>query len=293
MKKKLALLLSLSVCLLSFAAMAETPEDVEIIPVGDLEVYGITDAHSTMESRLLPDLDAHPELKPLFEHGPLPAVAKTYLLKTGNHVILVDTGWGNEQAIKGKTLDKLAELGIKPENITDIILTHLDMDHIGGLVNNGKAVFPNAEVWISKPEYDAWINGKIEKRSADAIRKAKTIKEIYGNRVKTFAWDEEILPGVKAIEASGHTPGHTAFDIVSGKNKLTIAGDLIHIAEVQLPHPEMSTIYDVDMKKAVDSRKHLLQRAVDDASLFAGMHFNMVSPVRAGENGAYFMRQPR
>lgn len=293
MKKIYALLISLFVIMFPISGSSLTQEDIDVIPIGDLEVYAITDAHTTMESRLLPDLEVHPEMKPLFSHGPLPAVAKTFLLKTGNHVVLFDTGWGSEQNIKGKTLEKLAELGIKPEEITDIVFTHLDYDHTGGLTQDGKAVFPNAEIWISRPEFDAWINGNLQKRPEHAIARAKSIPEIYKGKVKIFEWGDEILPGIKAIDASGHTPGHTAFDIVSGNNKMTVAGDLIHIAEVQLPHPEMSTIYDIDMKKAADSRKHLLQRAVDEASQFAGMHFKMVSPVRAGENGAYFMRQPR
>lgn len=287
------LLVNLAVWILCSAAYAQGVEEVDVISIGDLEVYAITDAHTSMEGSLLPDLLAHPELQPLFEHGALSAVAKTYLVRLGGHTVLVDTGWGSEQKIKGQTLEKLAQLGIKPENITDIIFTHLDHDHTGGLSKDGKAIFPKATIWISQPEYDVWMSGKIEKRPEASIARAQSIPVLYKDRIKTFTWGEQILPGITAVDASGHTPGHTAFDIESNKEKLTIAGDLIHIAQVQLAHPEMSAVYDIDMKKAAESRKRLLRRAADEIAQFGGMHFQMISPVRAGEDGAFFMRQPR
>ncbi|MDE5879637.1 MAG: MBL fold metallo-hydrolase, partial [Desulfovibrio sp.] len=174
--------------------------------------------------------------------------------------------------------------------------THMDMDHIGGLLNNGQPVYPNATLWVSAPEYAAWVEkglgeGGVSGRSQAAVDLAKKVAAAY--TVKRFNFGDEILPGVTAVDASGHTPGHTAYDIVSGADKMTIAGDILHIAPVQLARPELSTVYDMDGEKAAQARQRLLERASSERSLFAGMHFPMVSDVRKIPDNGYVMKQPR
>ncbi|MDE5832142.1 MAG: MBL fold metallo-hydrolase [Desulfovibrio sp.] len=268
-------------------------KDSEPVSVGELQVWPILDANVTMESSLLPGLKDFPQYEGVFANGPAPAVDQTFLVPINDRLVLIDTGWGKGGPKDGRTLDILSENNIKPENIGDILLTHMDIDHIGGLLDGDKATFPNATLWISKPEYEAWINGNLDKRPEVAKAKAKKVAELYKDRIKLFEYGDEIMPGITAIEASGHTPGHTAFDITNGGQKLTVAGDIIHIWPVQLPLPQLSTTYDIDMEKAAKTRERLLDRAAAERSLFAGMHFPMISPVIKRADGGFNMREPR
>ena len=278
--------------LLALTGAALAQDGVDHYTVGDLDILVLRDADVSMGQQLLPRLatDA-PEFVGVFERGPVPAVDQTFHFKTGDHSVLVDAGWGKEHKVEGHTADLLHENGIAEDDITDILLTHMDTDHIGGLLNNGAPVYPNATLWISKPEYEAWVNGGGVNRSQAAVDLAKKVAAAY--KVRQFAYGDEILPGVTAVDAAGHTPGHTVYDIASGNDKMTIAGDILHIAPVQLTRPDMSTTYDMDGEKAAATRERLLKRAAEDRALFAGMHFPMVSDVRKLPGNGYAMKQPR
>lgn len=293
-KRYLKILLGCAALFFSASFVQASGEyDFTPLKIGILEVHKIHDADTTMEASLLPGLTEHPEFAGVFKRGPAPAVAQTFFFKSGSHNVLIDSGWGNELRIKGQTLATLKKIGISPDSITDILMTHLDMDHIGGLAENGKPVFPNATIWIAEPEANAWRQGKIVRRSEAAVKMAKDLWRAYGDHIKFFRYGDEILPGVKAVDATGHTPGHTAFDILSGNDKMTVAGDVLHIHQVQLQKPELSTTYDMDMEKAAETRSKLLDRATQEKSVFAGMHFPMASDVRARPDGGFMMREGR
>ena len=252
----------------------------------------IRDADVSMGQQLLPGLaEKAPEFVGVFQNGPVPAVDQTFYFQKDGHKVLVDGGWGKEHKVEGHTADLLHENGIAEDEITDILLTHMDTDHIGGLLSNGAPVYPNATLWISAPEYEAWVGGGGVNRGEAAVELAKKVAAAY--KVRQFNYGDELLPGVTAVDASGHTPGHTAYDIVSGDEKMTIAGDILHIAPVQLARPDLSTVYDMEGEKAAAARKRLLERAAGERALFAGMHFPMVSDVRKIPDNGFVMKQPR
>lgn len=278
---------------ISTPARAEEQDDAFTVPVGDLNVIAIRDAVGEVKPDLIPDMQRYPQFSGIFSRGPVPGIFRTYLFKTGDHLVLVDSGWGDEQDVKGRTLEILKSKGIRPEEITDVLLTHLDWDHIGGMTKNDAAVFPKAAVWIARPEYEAWINGDMQMRPEHARQRARTLSEIYKDRIHIFNFGEELLPGVTAIDASGHTPGHTAYEIGSGKDKLTIAGDLMHFSQVQLLRPDLSSRYDIDPCKAAQTRERILEEVSQKKGILAGMHFPAVSDVVKREDGGYMMREPR
>lgn len=279
--------------LILFPLMAHAQDSIEHMDLGQLHILAITDAEGTMSKDLLPELSNFPAYAGVFEHGPVPSVVRTYFLKDGDHNILFDAGWGDELQKKGQTLELLKQAGIEPGSITDIILTHLDSDHIGGLLKKELKTYPNATLWISRPEYEAWFKGEGLTRSPSAIAFAQNVLKSYKGKIRQFDFGEEILPHIRAIDAAGHTPGHTAYEISSHGNKLIIAGDLLHIAPVQLPVPVLSTIYDMDQQKAAQTREKILRAAAKDGSLVAGMHFPMISSVLEREDGGFMMMQPR
>jgi glyoxylase-like metal-dependent hydrolase (beta-lactamase superfamily II) len=195
-------------------------------------------------------------------NGTAPASMSSFVLFAGEDTVLIDTGAGGETWFK-----KLTDLGIKPESVKLILLTHFHGDHIGGLFQGNARRFLNAKVLASTPEYDS-KGAPFEK-----------IKAVYGDDFAKFNFGDEVFANslirVTAMDASGHTPGHSAFLLESKlleKDKLLIIGDLLHAAALQFPAPEACASYDGDPKKSIAARKSLLDFAAQKKILIGGMH---------------------
>lgn len=194
----------------------------------------------------------------------IPASVSTFLVKVDGKFILFDAGLG---AFGGQLQKRLAALGVNPDSIGLIYLTHFHVDHIAGLVakddagNDAKA-FKNAAVYAGKVEYDAWMND-IPKNDLQ-----KNIMALYKDSLHLFAFGDSLPHGVLAMDAIGHTPGHTAFQLAN----LLIVGDLMHGYALQKDHPEINSNYDMDKPKSAESRKRIMQYARDNKLLMAGMH---------------------
>jgi glyoxylase-like metal-dependent hydrolase (beta-lactamase superfamily II) len=190
--------------------------------------------------------------------GKAPAAVNVYLVKTAGKTYLMDTGYGNV----------FKENKINPSDIEAVLMTHSHGDHIGGLLKeDGTPVFDAAPVLTAKPENDYWLDAKTPNSD-----KQKQTAQAYGDRYKTFAFGDTVAPGIVAIDANGHTPGHTAFLVGTGARKILVAGDFLHAAALQFPNPDESASFDVDKKQAAEMRKKLMQMAIDNGWLIAGMH---------------------
>ena len=194
----------------------------------------------------------------------IPASVSTFLLQVDGKNILFDAGLG---AFGGKMLSRLAALGINADNIDIVYLTHFHVDHIAGLVEKDAAgidtkTFKNASIYAGKVEYDAWME-HIPKNDLQ-----KMVMELYRDSLHLFAFGDSLPHGVLAIDAIGHTPGHTAFQV----SNLLIIGDLMHGYALQKDHPEINSNYDMDKEKSIESRKRIMQYAKDNKLLMAGMH---------------------
>ena len=194
----------------------------------------------------------------------IPASVSTFLLQVDGKNILFDAGLG---AFGGKMLSRLAALGINADNIDIVYLTHFHVDHIAGLVEKDAAgidtkAFKNASIYAGKVEYDAWME-HIPKNDLQ-----KMVMELYRDNLHLFAFGDSLPHGVLAIDAIGHTPGHTAFQV----SNLLIIGDLMHGYALQKDHPEINSNYDMDKEKSIESRKRIMQYAKDNKLLMAGMH---------------------
>lgn len=194
----------------------------------------------------------------------IPASVSVFLLQVDGKNILFDAGLG---AFGGQTLDRLAALDVTPDKIDLIYLTHFHVDHIAGMVTKDSAgkdvkVFNNATVYAGKVEYDAWMND-IPKNDLQ-----KAVMGIYKDKLHLFAFGDSLPHGVLALDAVGHTPGHTAFQI----SNLLVIGDLMHGYALQKDHPEINSNYDMDKEKSIESRKRLMQYARDNKLTMAGMH---------------------
>lgn len=194
----------------------------------------------------------------------IPASVSTFLAQVDGQYILFDAGLG---AFGGQLMNRLAALGVNPDNIGLVYLTHFHVDHIAGLVvkddaGNDTKAFKNAAVYAGKVEYDAWMND-IPKNDLQ-----KNVMGIYKDNLHLFAFGDTLPHGVRALDAVGHTPGHTAFQL----SNLLIVGDLMHGYALQKDHPDINSNYDMDKPKSAESRKRIMQYASDNKFLMAGMH---------------------
>lgn len=219
------------------------------------EMWTLQDKVNTMSMKLFPEADPA-IVSQLVPNGEAPAAINTFLIKRNGQYVLFDAGLGESQG--GALFSHLKTLGILPSDISAVCITHFHGDHIGGMLSNGKASFPNAQVYFSEKELNAWDKD-------ENVRKMLTA---YQGRTHTFTDNEVILNGIATKPAPGHTPGHTLFQI----DNVFIIGDLLHAAALQLPHPEYCARYDQDKETAVKTRKFFYQYIGNNNLIVAGMH---------------------
>ncbi len=260
------------------SAEAQTP----VFDVGDMQVTVIDDKQNSFARELFENLD--PALESYFEKGAIAGVVRTFLIKSDNKLILVDSGFGIAQG--GRTEAVLKELGIAPDEITDILLTHFDGDHILGLAHNGAAAFDKASLHVASAEYEAWIEKGIG-RAPQAIDTARRILNLYGDRIVIFGFGQEVLPGITAYAATGHTMGHVRFDLDSAGEAFTIAGDLLHAYPLQMHHPQVNSAYDNNKDEAAATRDAVLRELSQKGRPVAFTHLIPIGKITAREAGGY------
>ncbi|WP_072342451.1 MBL fold metallo-hydrolase [Devosia enhydra] len=206
-----------------------------------------------------------------------------FLVETSEGLALIDAGSGPHlDATAGRLEGHLRDLGIAHEAIGFVIMSHLHADHVGGLVDrDGARMFPKARMLLHAEEAAYWSRAEPgaagDHHPADLTGLAL---KAYGETATTFTDGAEILPGITAIHLPGHTPGHSGFLIGQGARRLFIWGDVVHLPEVQLAHPEITTIYDHDPAGAEASRRRAFAMAADNGLTVAGMHLRQPPFVR-------------
>lgn len=250
----------------------------------NVKVTAINDRTNAFAAELFPTLSHYPDSKKLLHNGAFAGVVRTFLLQMGKKLILVDGGWGAGPH-KGRTVEILRSLGYAPEQITDILVTHLDIDHVSGLINNGKCAYPKATLWITHSQYNAWTQG--EPRNKASVAMARNVMSLYKDAGKMclYHWGDAVLPKISAMQADGHTPGHTVFCVQAGQKKFYLLGDLLHAGDLQLAHPECSSQYDAQPARAAAIRREILQRCAQEGSIVAGAHFLPIGVVRTAGTG--------
>lgn len=271
-------------------------------PLGEMLVTALCDGYMAYETfdifrnpdhgRLAGYLAAETRISP-------PVVSiNTFLVRHGGRNILVDCGSGD---IMGPTCGRLPglldELGVAPEAISDVLLTHIHPDHSNGLTDpvTGRKLFPNAMVHVHEAEITHWFDDDARAQATERQKRVYfdagriQITPYLETAVRRFDRECEILPGITALPSIGHTPGHSCYILRSCGEAMIIWGDTVHVPEVQLADPDVGMIFDTDTPAAAVSRRRILQRCVDEDLLVGGMHIHFpgFARIRPGYEGAY------
>jgi len=291
-------------------ALAAAPQHHDQVPgfyrmkVGDLEVTALLDGSAVFDLHWLNGKKVTMDRveKALREDPHLLDVGDTgFLINTGKQLILVDAGagtWYGGGAL-GRLVDSLRSAGYAPEEVDRILVTHLHSDHVGGLTTqDGKRVFPNAEVFVSKVESDFWLSPEIAaKAPKDAqpfFQSAQTIAAPYikAGKWHTFSGSEPIVEGVQPVSLHGHTPGHTGYEFSSKGQRILFWGDTVHAQIVQLRHPDITVVFDIDHPAAAAMRNQLLPTLAREAVVIAGPHMPFPGLGRLRKDGNGYLWAP-
>jgi glyoxylase-like metal-dependent hydrolase (beta-lactamase superfamily II) len=292
------------------AARAEAPMVKTQAPgfyramVGDFEVTALLDG--TMKLPVLKLLtNAPPEqLAEALQRGYLRETVETsvnaYLVNTGRKLVLIDTGTGSLFGSRPELLDNLRASGYRPEQVDEVYITHMHGDHVGGLMAGSARAFPSATLRIHKADTDFWLSETVMNRAPAEVRgffkgaMDSVNPYLAAGRLRTFEGPTELVPGVHAVPAQGHTPGHTIYRIQSKGETLILWGDLIHVASVQFENPGVAITFDIDGKLAVQERARAFAEAADKGWLVGAAHvsFPGLGRLRAAPGGKGYTWTP-
>ena len=222
---------------------------------------------------------AQPEVENALRQHNLPidyiTTPYTYLhIDTHQHQVLVDMGAGNLGLRTGKLLQSMQAGGISPAEIDTVVITHAHPDHVGGTLDeNGKLNFPNATYYISKTEWDFWFSEEARKKTPESfVTIARQNLEPIRSQVKLIEREMELVSGIRAYLAPGHTPGHIVVEAISGDSHLFYIGDTV-IYPLHLEHPDWLPIYDIIPEQAAASKQTIFDRVAELHALVIGQHF--------------------
>jgi len=272
--------------------------------VGDFECLVISDGDFAIpHDEIFTNVPVSRVEQLLGKHGLKPGgiaiQATCSLVKTGQKLVLLDTGFGADfEPNVGKLVENLQAEGIKPTDIDMVILSHAHLDHLGGNTDaSGKPLFPNARYIVSKEDWEFWTReSNLASLREDSFKQAQ-IMAVRKNllpiqdRFDIVDYETEILPGIKAIAAPGHTPGHMILAISSGTEQLLCTFDVAHYP-FQLEQPDWYFVGDIIPERAALTRRQVLNRASTDKVLVMACHFSFPGLGHIIKDGEVWAWQP-
>jgi glyoxylase-like metal-dependent hydrolase (beta-lactamase superfamily II) len=288
-------------------ARAEAPKAGTQVPgyyriqLGQFEITALYDGAIELDTKLLKnvnDTDLQRLLSRNFVGNPkMQTAVNAYLVNTGSHLVLVDTGAAQLFGPSlGYVLENMKAAGYQPDQVDTVVITHLHGDHMGGLNDaGGQPLFRKARILVAKADNDFWLSqvvadgAKADLQPFFKMARDSAAPYLTSGQWVTFTEGEVLVPGIQAVKANGHTPGHTAYAVESEGQKLLIWGDLVHAHAVQFARPGVSIEFDIDQKQAVVTRRSIMKAMAASKSLVAGMHlpFPGIGHVRANGKGSY------
>lgn len=275
---------------LSQPAQATAPAAARQVPgiyrhkVGNFELTAVNDGAGKrkLEASFVKNAPLEDVQKALAEAFlPIDTLTISYtpiVINTGSRLVLVDTGTGPANPGGGQLVSNLEAAGIDAKAIDTVLITHFHGDHIGGLRDaQGQLAFPNAEIMVPNAEWAFWMDDGEMSRAAEGRKpNFELVRKTFGASVKDikrFEADTEVVAGITAVAAYGHTPGHTIFRVASGSEEMLLLADTTNHPALFVRHPTWQAMFDMDGGKAAETRRSVLEMVADERIAVAGYHF--------------------
>lgn len=272
------------------------------LKIGEMEVLVISDGvlplpTSTMSTNVEPEI-RQAWFKSMFQ-GPdaFDWALNVLVVRSGEQTILVDAGLGGQFPgfpRAGQFPKRLEAAGIDLGSVTDVVITHMHMDHVGGLLVEDvqNRLRPDIRIHVAAAEVDFWkapdFSHTVMPTPVPDVLRATALQflETYGSRIQTFEDEVQVAPGILALRTGGHTPGHCVVRVSAGDERLTFAGDAIF--PVGFDHPDWQNGFEHDPEEAFHVRLRLLREAASTNELFIATHLPFPSVGRVAEDGDKF-----
>jgi len=266
--------------------------------VGDIIVTVLSDGYIDATFEMVKNVTpaaAEETIRAQLGRVPPRIAVNAFVVNVHGRLALIDTGSGTTLGpTLGRLPQNLAAVGIAPDDIDTILLTHMHPDHSNGLTDDdGRPWFADAQVALHADDLAHWMD---DGRMAQAkewerpyFETARFQIKPYHDRLKLFRGGD-VFPGVMAMPIPGHTPGHTAYAISSGSDSVLVWGDTVHIPDLQVPRPDVCMAFDTDPAAAAASRARVFDMSASDRLVVAGMHLHFPAFARMSRrNGGYLL----
>jgi glyoxylase-like metal-dependent hydrolase (beta-lactamase superfamily II) len=269
--------------------------------LGTFEVVALSDgtAARRLDEILSDRRVVRGELAADHESEPVPLSINAYLINTGSHLVLIDTGAGELfGAASSVLLSNLRAAGYQPEQIDTILLTHIHADHSGGLSVGGVRRFPNATVYVDQRDVEYFVTRQDRPDEPDTLRRqvnqsrATIDPYLAAKKVAPITGNGEVIAGITSLSQPGHTPGHRAYLVQNSGHSLLVWGDVIHSSEVQFAHPSVTVVYDTTPSEAARTRMREFQFADDRGVVVASAHISFPGLGHVRKDGAGYRWVP-
>lgn len=251
--------------------------------VGDIVVTALCDGYLDTRYEIFRGITASQGeelMRSAFRISPPRISVNAYLIHSGPRIALVETGSGDSLGpTLGRVPENIKACGIDFSAIDTVLLTHMHPDHSNGLTDpDGNPIYKSAELALHTNEYYHWkddghMAAVTQRKRERYFLAARKQLGYYSEQVKLIQ-KGEVFPGVTAYPIPGHTPGHTAYIVASGKDSLIIWGDTVHVPDIQIPFPDVTLDFDSDELAAAAARRRLFEMVTTDGMLVAGMHLD-------------------